>query len=66
MEKRMIIDGMMCPRCVARVEKALNAVEGVEAKVDLKGADVQVAEGVAEQALIDAVTGAGYTFVRFE
>ena len=66
MEKRMVIDGMMCPRCVARVEKALNAVEGVTAKVDLKGADVTLAEGVAEQALVDAVSSAGYTFVRFE
>ncbi len=66
MEKRMVIDGMMCPRCVARVEKALNALDGVEAKVDLKGADVKAQDGVAEQALIDAVNNEGYTFVRFE
>ena len=66
MEKRMVIDGMMCPRCVARVEKALNALDGVEAKVDLKGADIKARDGVAEQALIDAVNNEGYTFVRFE
>ncbi len=66
MKKRMVIEGMMCPRCVARVEKALNALEGVEAKVDLKGADVTAKDGVSEQALIDAVNNEGYTFVRFE
>ncbi len=66
MTKRMIIEGMMCPKCTGRVEKALNAIEGVEAKVDLKGADVTVTGAVADQTLIDTVTNAGYTFVRFE
>jgi len=66
MKKRIVIEGMMCPKCTGRMEKALNAIEGVEAKVDLKGADVTVAAGVADQTLIDTVTSTGYTFVRFE
>ena len=34
MEKTMKITGMMCPRCEARVKKALEALEGVtEAQV---------------------------------
>lgn len=66
MTKRMIIEGMMCPKCTGRMEKALNAIDGVEAKVDLKGADVTVTGDVADQTLIDTVTNTGYTFVRFE
>lgn len=66
MTKRMIIEGMMCPKCTGRMEKAFNAIEGVEAKVDLKGADVTVTGEVADQTLIDAVVNTGYTFVRFE
>ena len=30
MEKKMIIEGMMCPHCEATVKKALEAVDGVE------------------------------------
>ena len=36
MTKKMIIEGMSCGHCSARVEKALNALEGVSAKVDLE------------------------------
>ena len=64
MEKVMKIEGMMCMHCSGRVEKVLNDLEGVEAKVDLEAATatVQIAEGspVDEQKLIDAVTEAGY------
>lgn len=61
---RMIIEGMMCPKCVARVEKALSAIGGITVQVDLQGATIT---GEADaQTLIDAVQTAGYTFVRFE
>jgi len=66
MTKRIVIEGMMCPKCTGRMEKALNAIEGVEAKVDLKGADVTVTGNVTDQTLIDTVANTGYTFVRFE
>lgn len=37
MEKKMIINGMMCVRCQARVEKAIAAIPGVSAcRVDLE------------------------------
>lgn len=36
MKKIIEINGMTCNHCAAGVEKALNAVAGVEAKVDLK------------------------------
>ena len=68
MEKVMKIEGMMCMHCSGRVEKVLNDLEGVEAKVDLEAATatVKVAEGspVDEQKLVDTVTEAGYKVVE--
>ena len=32
----MKIEGMMCPHCQAAVTKALNAMEGVKAEVNLE------------------------------
>lgn len=69
MEKRMVIEGMSCGHCSARVEKALNALDGVEnAKVDLeaKTAFIQLAKEVADDALRAAVTDAGYDVVSVE
>ena len=65
MEKIMKIDGMSCEHCSARIEKALNALEGVTAKVDLDSATASITiDGtIAEQALRDAVTDAGYEVV---
>ncbi len=68
MEKVMKIEGMMCMHCSGRVEKVLNELEGVEAKVDLEAATatVKIAQGspVDEQKLIDTVTEAGYKVVE--
>lgn len=36
MKKVIEIKGMSCGHCEARANKALNAIEGVEAKVNLK------------------------------
>lgn len=69
MKKVLIVDGMMCAHCQAHVQKALAAVAGVtEAVVDLesKKATVTLAQDVADQALMDAVTEAGYTPVSCE
>jgi copper chaperone CopZ len=65
MKKIIEIKGMSCGHCQARVEKALNAVDGVEAKVDLKKnrAVVNLTKDVAEQILKDTVTEAGYEVV---
>jgi Cu+-exporting ATPase len=58
----LVIDGLTCGACVARVEKALNAVDGASATVSLatERAHVLVPEGVDDEALIAAVRGAGY------
>jgi copper ion binding protein len=65
MKKVIEIKGMSCGHCQARVEKALNEIDGVEAKVDLKKnrAVVTLAKEVNDQMLSDAVTEAGYEVV---
>ncbi|HWT76643.1 MAG TPA: cation transporter [Mobilitalea sp.] len=65
MKKIIEINGMSCEHCQARVEKALNAIDGVEAKVELKKnrAVVTLAKDVADKTLSDAVTEAGYEVV---
>ena len=65
MKKTMLIEGMMCPHCQAHVEKALNALEGVSATVDLaaKTATVTLTGQVSDETLTNAVTEAGYQVV---
>jgi copper chaperone CopZ len=58
---KLLIEGMMCPHCKARVEKVLSAIEGVESvTVDLqnKCADIQGAPDL--DACRQAVTNAGF------
>ncbi|MGV9769473.1 heavy metal translocating P-type ATPase [Microbacterium sp. NPDC003461] len=56
------IEGMTCASCVARVEKRLRAVPGVEASVNLatESARVTAPEAVEVEQLVDAVRSAGY------
>lgn len=65
MNKKMVIEGMMCEHCKARVEKALNALEGVTAQVDLneKCANISTEGKVTDEALKAAVTDAGYEVI---
>jgi copper chaperone CopZ len=65
MKKIIEIQGMSCGHCQARVEKALNSIDGVEAKVELKKnrAVVNLKKEVGDQTLRDAVTEAGYEVV---
>ena len=62
MKKIVSIEGMMCDHCSGRVEKALNAIPGVTASVDLKGkcATVECTAEVTDEQLKAAVTDAGY------
>ena len=59
----LTVEGMSCGHCSAHVEKALNAIEGVSAKVDLgtKTAAVTYPNTVTIDALKAAVTEAGYS-----
>ena len=62
MKKVMVIEGMSCGHCSARVEKALNAIDGISAKVDLekKEAAIELSGTVDDAALKAAVEEAGY------
>ena len=65
MEKKMIIEGMACGHCS---EKALNAIDGVSATVDLaaKCATITLTKEVSDQVLTDAVTEAGYDVISIQ
>ena len=58
--KTITIKGMMCAHCVAHVEKALTALEGETAKVDLASGTAVVTGPASDEALTKAVTDAGY------
>ena len=65
---RLGIAGMSCGHCSAAVAKALNALDGVEAQVDLASASAAVnAQGeIGEEALRAAVEDAGYEVTQIE
>ncbi|MBR4472605.1 MAG: cation transporter [Oscillospiraceae bacterium] len=62
MEVKLIIEGMMCPKCEARCRKALEAVAGVEkAEVSHKeGSALVTGAALDPAALKAAVEEAGY------
>lgn len=68
MKKIIEISGMQCAHCQATVEKALNAIDGVEAKVNLKKkrAVVDLSKEVDEQVLKDAVTAVDFEVVSIQ
>lgn len=62
METKLEIKGMTCGHCVSAVEKALAAVPGVTAVIEVskdRGEALVRGEAVPEK-LIDAITGEGY------
>lgn len=66
MKKVLSVEGMMCPRCQAHVEKALSAVEGVESvevSLEEKSATVTLKADVSNEVLTQAVTDAGYDVI---
>jgi len=62
MRKILEIKGMMCGHCAGHVSRALNAIPGVRARVDLasKTATVESATPVEDSVLMSAVQNAGY------
>ena len=63
MEKKVVIEGMMCMHCRAHAEKALNALEGVTATVDLESKTATVTGEVSDEAIMAAIDEAGYKVV---
>ncbi len=65
MKKEIKINGMDCQHCVMAVESALNSINGVKAKVDLKKgtATVTVGADVPDQLLLFKINELGYEAV---
>lgn len=65
-QKRLRIDGMHCKNCQARVENAVNRLDGAACEVDLhKGiATVDCAREIPDEQLRQAVEKLGYTVVE--
>ena len=67
-EKTLKIKGMSCGHCSARVEKALNALDGVDAKVDLdsNSAKIILSHVVSDEVIMKAVDDIGYEVVSID
>ncbi len=65
MRKTIIIDGMSCQHCAARIEKALNALPDVKAAVDLsaKKAEVIFDGELPDEVLSETVLALGFDVV---
>lgn len=61
----VVIEGMSCGHCSARVEKALNAIDGISAHVDLDNKTAYIENGntVKDEEIIRAVKDVGYEVV---
>lgn len=68
-KKTLLIEGMSCMHCSARVEKALQALDGVEeAKVNLaeKKALITLKNDIEDNVIKKAIADAGYELVGIE
>lgn len=68
MKKIIKINGMSCANCQAHVEKALNSIDGIEAKVELKKnrAIASYSKEIEDKVIEDAITEAGYELVSIK
>lgn len=68
MKKTLYIEGMSCSHCSSRVEKVLNKIDGVSAKVELdkKIALVTLNKDVEDKTLISAIEDAGYDVISIK
>lgn len=60
------IQGMACKHCSGRVEKALNALDGVTATVDLSAGTATVTGDASAEMLRETVEALGFTVVSLE
>lgn len=68
MKKTIKISGMHCGGCVKRVDVALNAIDGISAKVDLDSATavVESAKEISDEVLKDAIEALGFDVVEIK
>lgn len=66
--KKIYIDGMTCEKCVNRVKKALNSIDGASASVSLynQSAILSFNQDISNELIIHTIDKAGYTVIRIE
>lgn len=67
MTRTMMIEGMACGHCTARVQKALEEIDGVSAvnmSLEKKSAEITMEKEIADEVLAAAVTQEGYDVVE--
>ena len=67
-EKVLTVEGMHCENCQARVENAVNRLEGVVCRVNLKKktATISYSAEVSDEALKNAIEKLGYKVTRIQ
>ena len=62
MKKIVEINGMHCQKCSGRVEKALNDIDGIKAKVNLakNNAVISFEKEVDDDVIRNVITGLGF------
>ena len=62
------IDGMHCESCTNRVKRAINSIDGVSAKLDLrkKQAVVKYEKEVADDTLVKEIENLGYKVIAVQ
>ncbi|WP_294414175.1 heavy metal-associated domain-containing protein [uncultured Ruminococcus sp.] len=62
------IDGMHCESCTSRVKRAINSIDGVSAKLDLrkKQAVVKYDKEIADDTLVKEIENIGYKVVAVQ
>lgn len=65
-KKTFIVEGMTCENCVARVTRAINDMDGLAAKVNLKKKEVVVSmeKEVSDDVICASIEKAGYKVVK--
>lgn len=65
MKKLLTIEGMTCEHCQTRVEKALNGIEGVQAKINLEHKETTVipSRNVPDEGFSKVMEDADYKLV---
>lgn len=66
--RTMRIEGMHCGHCKANVEKALNAISGVKAEVNLdaKTAELKLTKDISDSTLKTAVEDLGFEVIGID
>ena len=68
MQKTLIVEGMSCQHCKRRVEEAVGSISGAKAEVNLDTKEVVVTmqQEVADEALKEAISEAGYDVTQIK